>query len=624
MADETTSPSLSDEQVDNTLSIIQAITAYREEAEEARRDRLRMSARNREAVANKQDFAHKQEGQSTEFLPKSSAAVQQWKAFIKRGITQFGDWFEMEMAEDSPLTGTEARGILMEYLDELPCSLFNNDVTNIGTLLSDGSEVAMVEAYAVFKVHGYKRTRRGIKFERGGGKAKDIKPWNLAIDLVKNESIYLDPTGRGLYKIHRVERDLIDVKRLAEQGVYDKEVVDRIVADNKRKEEEVMARKRDLKQDQTPPPSFRKRVVIDEFWGTIIDSDNNIVHENIVATVANDTYLIRKPTPNPFWHQSDPFIIMPLIRVPFSVHHKALADDFVPLNEAQNELFNLMLDGSLASVWGISQVRPAYLEDPRQVSSGIAQGTTLVMNDSAPPDAKVFEQVSTGQLPPDAMNMFSVLGGEFNGAALTNEIRLGQLPSKQVKATEVVEASQSQAVLLDSIIADTEFHISLMLKKAWLTVLQNADDLEIKAIDGAVGRQGALILARMSPKERYESMGSLSYFKVKGLSAMLTKARDFEKFMGIIQAVQGNPILLQAFFKKHSPERIIDQLFKQMNMNPKTTERSEEEMAQMAAEAQDATTMQQQGLGGQGTQSGLGGAATESAINQEIQPTAGT
>jgi hypothetical protein len=34
--------------------------------------------------------------------------------------------------------------------------------------------------------------------------------------------------------------------------------------------------------------------------------------------------------------------------------------------------------------------------------------------------------------------------------------------------------------------------------------------------------------------------------------------------------------------------------------------------------------MQQQGLGGQGTQSGLGGAATESAINQEIQPTAGT
>jgi hypothetical protein len=600
------------------MTVIHAVTAYREEAEEARRDRLRLSRRNREAVANEQDWGHKNEGQSTEYLPKSSGAVQQWKALIKRGITGFGNWFTMDVPDDSPLTGEETRAILMEYLEDLPVSLFNMESTNIGQVLSDAAEVGMVESLMIFKIHGYKRNRPVFNFE--SGKTKAIKPWNLAIELIKNEDMYIDPTGRGLYKIHRVERDLIDVIRLAEQGVYDKEAVDRLVVDYKRNEEEVSARKRELKQDKTPPPNFRKRVVIDEFWGTIMDSDNKIIHENVLCSIANDTFLIRKPKKNPLWHGGDPFVIAPLIRVPHSTFHKALADDFVPLNEAQNEVFNLMLDGGISSVWGIKQLRPDYLEDPRQASDGIPQGTTLVMNESAPPDAKVLETVATGKVPQEAMAMFSVLGTEFNAAALSNEISLGRLPSKQVKATEVVESGQSQAVLLDSIIGDLEKHIEMVLKKSWLTILQNADDLDIKAIDGAVGRQGALILARMSPKERFESMGSLSYFKVKGLSSMMSKARDFEKLMAIIQSVSGNPLLLQEFHKKFSSGKIIDQMFKQMNLNPDNLTMDDEEKGRVGSDVQDADIMAQ--LGGEGGQS-LGGGMTEAAINQEAKPTAG-
>jgi hypothetical protein len=619
-----TNPQSNDEPVDGVgdLTVVQAITSYREESEAARRVRMSLSKRNRNAVMNVQDWSHKEEGQSSEFIPKTSSALEIFSSFIKKAMTQFGNWYSVETSEESPLTGDQVRAILSEFLSCLPTSLFNRDHTNIAHVLSDGVKVGLTEALIIFKVHGYKTRKPMFDFEKGQNSFK-IEPWNLAIDLIPPENYYPDPYGRKLYEIHRTERDLVDVVRLAEQGVYDKEVVARIQTDFARQEQEALDRKRELNQDRLPPPGFRKRIVIDEFWGTIMDSDGKIVHENVTCTVANGTYLIRKPIPNPFWHGESPFVAGPLTRVPFSVFHRALFDNAVPLNEAQNELFNLMLDGGIASVWGINQLRPQYLEDSRQVSNGIAQGTTLVMNESAPPDAKVFEQVSTGNVPPDAMAMYNLLDKEFNAAALTSDIKLGLLPTKEVKATEVVEASQSQAVTLDAIISDYEWYIQKLLKKAWITIVQNADAIDVKLVDGVAGRKAALTLARLSPEERFNAFADTCIFKVFGLSATLSRAQDFQKLMAIIQALSSNPILLQTFHKKYSEDKLINHIMKMVNLNPEQFERDEQEQAQAGNELQDAAILQQLGLTGNGTQGGQGGGMT-AAINQEVSPSGGT
>ena len=67
------------------------------------------------------------------------------------------------------------------------------------------------------------------------------------------------------------------------------------------------------------PPAFRKRVVLHEFWGTLLDNRGRVIAERQVATMANDRYLIRPPEDNPFWHGQSPFVCAPLVRVPFSV-----------------------------------------------------------------------------------------------------------------------------------------------------------------------------------------------------------------------------------------------------------------------------------------------------------------
>jgi hypothetical protein len=308
------------------------------------------------------------------------------------------------------------------------------------------------------------------------------------------------------------------------------------------------------------------------------------------------------------------------------VWHKAIYDHGAPLNFALNELFNLMLDGGISSVWGMKQLRTDWLEDPRQVASGIPQGITLAVKAEMPPDVKVIEQVVTGVVPPDAMAMYQTVNREFDGSVYTNDLKLGLYPTKQVKATEVIEASQSQAVTLDGITSDMEHGlIAPTLRKAYLTILQNADDLATREVVNAIGTRAALLLSRMSPAERFASLANGTSFKVHGLSATLARVRDFQKLMAMMQAVMQNPLLLQAFAKKFSPDKILTHMMKTLNINPDHVTLSEDEKAALQQNLQELPQWQMltgnQGKGMAAQDTGEPGLPAE--INQIHNPATG-
>ena len=174
--------------------------------------------------------------------------------------------------------------------------------------------------------------------------------WRPRIDIVPTEDYYPDPTGRGLYDIHRVERDLVDVRQMADQGIYDSAVVDKIKEDFARDNDRDRRRASQRNQRETVAPGFRKRVVIDEFYGTLIDTDGNMLYRDCLCAIANEKYIIRKPETNPYWHGRCSIVAVPLIQVPHTVWGRALFDHAASLNMAMNELFNLMLDGGIAEV----------------------------------------------------------------------------------------------------------------------------------------------------------------------------------------------------------------------------------------------------------------------------------
>jgi|TARA_Y100000310_G_scaffold212884_1_gene213761 hypothetical protein len=635
---------------DDDLSVMNAIRQYKTEAEDARRDRLRRNKDNRGAYMGQQDWTHKKKGQSKEFLPKTPAAVEQWVSFVKRALTQFGDWYEIELGRmnKGPLSGAAIRRLLDCFLDNLIVE--DNKESAFSTLLSDGIKVGSLESLVIFKVHGnlVKETRFEIEpgqvfLDPVSGQRdetperlvdKSMKRWKLRIDLVRPEDYLVDPTGAGLYEIHSVERDLHYVIDRAKEGTYDRAAVELLTEDFQKKRNNERRDPEDMGQNETSKPSFRKRVVIDEFWGTILDSDGKVVHKNVVCVMANNKYLLRKPRKNPFWHQESPFVATPLIRVPFSVWHKALFDHAVELNFVANELFNLIIDGGISAVWGIKQLKVDALDDPRQVSDGIPQGETLVVKGSFPAGDKVLETVAQGQVPGDAMAVLEMLSREFSAAALSNELKMGNLPGKQVRATEIVELSQSQAVTLDGIIADIEQDlVSKTLRKSWLTICQFMDKVPAEEVICAIGTESAFALSNMTPKQRFAAYSYDCAFRVHGLSAVLAKARDFQKIMALMQAVSTNPILLQAFFTKYSPDRLLSHVMKTLAVNPEQMARDEEEMVKMHTELQNLATFQALTSGNTGgtTNGGGAGPGAESVgepglpaeINQLVNPATG-
>lgn len=633
------------------ITVLKAIREYYREAEDAKRTRMLKNRKNMRAYFGEHDWSHKQRGQSREVLPKVPMAVEQISAFFKRGLVDFGQWFAVDLPVTAPLLPKAIVDYMTAKLDTM--NRVEPGRLDFATLLGDGIKTGLLQSLMVFKVHGRHIKQPRYQVERGlqmvdvpygDGtfpvpqrtstlKRGEIAPWQLLIDLVRPEDYYPDPTGRGLYEIQETERDLSDVVALSEgpDPIYDPKAVALIQEDCKREDEDFRAAY-ERNQDEAEPPSFRKRVVIREFWGNLLDIDGRVVHENCVAAVANDKYVIRPPEPNPFWHGQSPFVAVPLMRVPGSVWHKAVFDHAVQLNTAMNELFSMMLDGGMASVWGTRQLRAGMLEDPKQVANGIPQGITLVVKDELPTGSKVLETVTTGQVPPDAINMFNTTDREFQSASLVNDIALGQLPSRQVKATEVVEASNNAAVMFDGMVRDVENGgIELILWKGWLNCLQHADDLDSEEVIAAIGIRAAFTLARMPPAERFAAFAGAK-FRVSGLSALTARARDFQKKIALMQVAMGNPILLQAFVKRFSGDKMLNGLMRDLNLNPSTMELTDEEqmvpmgqrMNDLAAITQNVTGPPTGGGGGSVKQEESGGdTGLPAEINQTVNPLTG-
>jgi hypothetical protein len=633
------------DQDDAALTVIQAVNRFRIEADDAKKDRVIKNRFNREMFLGRQDWSHKQDGQSTEFIPKVPVSVEQMCSFVKKGLITFGDWFSIDLDRSLSLIvdGAQIREVLKCFLNDLWER--NNRSNRFHLVISDAVKQGLLESLMILKIHGGMMPFRTPNFTAESRATKtdnsidftESKVWRLRADIIPFEDYYPDPTGNNLYEIHRVERDFHEVMEAAEDGMYDIDVVRKLIDTTMQRSEDEKRRDQDRNQPQTTPPSFRKKVVLDEFWGTLLNNNGTVAHRNCVCTVANEKWLIRPPEPNPFWHQESPFVVSPLIRVPLSVWHKALYDHGSDLNKAINELFNLMIDGGLASVWGIKQLRMEDLENPSQVAGGIKQGDTLIVKQTLPHNSKVLENVTTGEVPRDAMLMYEALNREYNQAVLTNEMKVGQLPPRRVLATEVIEVTQSQAVTLDGIVGDLEDFMCSALRKAWLTILQNADDIPSHAWTTVLDRRVAMMIMRASPEERYSLFADKGQFRVSGLSATLAKAMDFQKSIALMQVVGQNPILMRAFIKKYSGDKHLRKLMQYLNMNPDDMEKDLDEKLQIAAEMQETTALAQLTGRGGGANGGMaepgaegsqgapvgGGTGEAAAVNAIANPLTG-
>lgn len=561
--------------------IVRTTQNYMREAYEAKRDRMRLNKDNYDIFHHKQDYSHKKPGQSQEFLPKQQMAVEQMSNFVTQGLVDMGQWFSVEKRpgiKTQIINSKDVYFLLQRYLEQAKFMPFVNDSIKTGALAS----------LMIAKVHGktYPKqefstesqiTNDGQKVTKLFKSEKDA--WQLWIELIRPEDFYPDPTGANLYVCQNMWIDKAAALAMAEgpDAIYDRSKIEGLTSYSyDQYDEERETKDRETDQSRTYS-DYRVRIKLTECWGDIIEPvTGKVLYKNVTWTVANDTILVSKPKPNPFWHGKIPFVVAPITRVPFSVWHRAPMDAATRHNIAMNELYNLMVDAGMMSVFGIKQIRTDWLEDDREVADGIRPGMTIRASTACPPGGAVVQRVDQGALSPEALNMFNLINSEFAQSAMTNDLRLGSMPSRAVKATEVVEASQSITAMFSGIAKqiETEF-IEPILDLAWQTIMQNADDLDSDDVAAMLGVDAANRMLMLSPEERFAQTAQGHKFKVYGVSQTLNKQKDFRKLTALLQTIGSSEVLVESFIRKYSFEKLLGEIVRSLDIEPGRIEQDE-------------------------------------------------
>jgi hypothetical protein len=588
--------------------IARTILSYVSEADTARQERMLQNQENYNAYHLKGDWSHKRQGQSKEFLAKTQSAVEQLASFLQQGLIDQGKWFDIE---------NEPGIVNPLILPEEMCKLLGRQLhkTKFPLVFSDALKTGLLASLMVAKVGGKMHTVSDFYAEKSRNwygkstmklKRRDRQVWQLDISLIRPEDYFPDPHANNLYKVQRIEIDYYELIEMAEAhnekcpGEFNMETIKNLAPGGGDLLEQA---KRARETGQNAPSGMtRPRVVLYECWGNLIDiSSGALMERNCVTVITDDGQTIRAPSENPWWNGEDPFVESAIVRVPFSVWHRALMDAAVKHNLAANELYNLMLDAGLMAVWGIKQMREDWVDDPSKYADGIPAGETVMVNGQCPPGMKAVERVDTGVMQDQsALNMFNVIDREFQQSSMTSDIRMGTLPQRAVKATEVVASSQAITGVFNGVVKNIEeAFVKEILRKSWNAIAQNANDLNLADTKALLGVERAMKIAALTPEERFAGTVNGNVFKVFGLSMAVNKINDFRKISTLLQTIGTSNTLIQEFQQKYSFTKLLGEIVKSLDINedkikldPQEKERIEKQRAQMMA------LLQQQANGG--------------------------
>lgn len=551
--------------------LVKWIIACRDEAEEAKTKRMARNKENFDMFHLEYDFSAKNKGQSQEVLSKQSMAVEQIRSFFQQALVDIGDWWSAEAQDPSSAEGMSIRP---EEITKLTNHFLEQATyySHVGNCVQS----ALLASLGISKTYGCLKAKpKYVVEEKGRGKKYrkvlkkiDEKAWNLKFDVVRAENYYPDPTGKNLYEIEEMWPDMHEVVALAEgdEAIYDSSKVAGLSPASTEDAENEADKARETGQNTTNG-GHRPKVKITEYWGTVLDSEGKVCYENHVITMANDTVILRKD-PNPLWHQGRPYSASPLTEVANSVWHKALMDAPSQHNRALIEMYNLMVDAGMMEVHGIKQLRKNNLDNVAQVADGIRPGTTLVVNSGLPIGGKVLEPLTAVTIPQDAFNIFNLMNQEFNASALTNDLRQGVMPFRAVKATEVVEASQTITSVFQGIAKNYEAkQIQRELELSWQTTAQNWNRIDPEVFKSLFGAQRGEEMSQMSPEDVFAATVNGIKFRVYGISMTLSKGQNYQKLTQMLQVISASPALMEEFVKKYDLGKTLGEILTALDID---------------------------------------------------------
>ncbi len=501
--------------------------SYLEQSRMDKQERLNKNRRNMEAYRNEQDFSYKRDDQSKEFIPKTFIAVEMIAKFILKAIQDAGGKFFSVETGKTDIDPEVARAFLSAYLENI-----GPNGESFIEILEDAIKFGLLKGEMIANVTG----SRFSKPKRTVYGMIDAKPFHPVISIIDPDHYFPDTSKRGLFEILESERDFHELMELADAGIY------------------IRSRVEDL---QKAGKNERQPIKVYDIYGTFL-KNGKVVARNAIATIAEDK-VIRRITPNPFWHSESPFVRMPITRCPGERNDQAIMDSVVELNYALNELANLIIDGGVGAAIGARITRPGLLEDPRDALGGISHGSEIRMRSDVPPGFLPVEHIKLGEVPQESIALFAAINQMIVEASLQNDIALGRAPPKEATATEIVQLTRTQSILMSGLVAAVERFISKALKKLWMILMQNFEFLESDDVISAIGMEEALRLSRIPPEERFDMFSGIG-LRVTGISDFIRRDMDLKSLVGFVQFGLSKPSIAQAFMQRFDMFKILNQV----------------------------------------------------------------
>lgn len=456
---------------------------------------------------NRYDFSKKASWQSKMYTTKFNASIKTFLTILKRTILGTKKFFSVQgIGKESKTKQLNVERIIEYWLTK----------TNFRYEFTKSIMAGLLSNLCILKCY-----------------------WNDGVQIECCDPYYvtLDPTGRNKFIIHQIKLDYYDVKRLAEKGVYDIDVVNKIQEHYSREELEYKERLRRGEQN-VPLPQFRKEVEIMEYYGDVFDNLGNLILENVIITIANNQYLLRI-VPNPY--PIRPFFIAPITFKPFSVYHKNFYEDVVMsgLVEEMSRTLNGIIDGHLFSIAKAFEINVDVIYDPEEIKSGIAPGKTF-KRVSGLAD-RMIQEISIGNLSQQNLAVYEILSREFQNATAITEFIMG-LPTSRGRptATEVMYKSQQSINTIQDIATDLEYYlITPLLEFVFDLIMKYQTDFTDAELQEFLGDHLDYNFDYTLFKEKY--LRGRYKFKVNGLSSTLLRVQIVEKISMLLQLLQANP-----------------------------------------------------------------------------------
>ena len=143
------------------------------------------------------------------------------------------------------------------------------------------------------------------------------------------------------------------------------------------------------------------------------------------------------------------------------------------------------------------------------------------------------------------------LDGYLQEALAVPDTRLGQLPERATKATEIVQAMQSSGSLYESFAARLEDNfLEPIFEKAWRLIVQYADDFLEDELIQILGHRNTLLLENMPRDTRFRLLAG-AHFKIRGLRGIGTRERRFNKLMTVVNIISTVPAFADHFGQRY-------------------------------------------------------------------------